>query len=260
MVLPATPEEAQELLRHRYRWLRWVGGAVAVAIVVLLGLLWTRSDGDPTAEAATSTVVAVESSTPGSDPEPAPSSEQPPATGAQPVAVEAVTVRGEGSDSVDLAGQFVEGHVVLRYAIGGSGVVIVTDGSGTVLDGASVAVDSTTSSSGAVIVPRLSTAALASVETDGPWELTALSADNLPILMTGATIESSGNVALFVGDAAAVELAVVGDCGDDTLLVELWDDTTLLSAVELEGSGEVPMLRATRYLSVRSSCTWSISA
>lgn len=259
MVLPATPEEAQELLRHRHRWLRWAGGATAVVVVALLGVLLFRSDGEPSAEAAVTAAPQPDPSTSANEGEPTAPPDQPGA-GEPPVIAEAVTVRGEGSDSVDLDGQFVEGHVVLRYSIAGSGVVILTDSSGTVLDGASVVVDPTTSSSGAVIVPRLPVAALASIEAEGPWELTGLSADNLPILMAGATIESSGNGALFVGDAAGIELAVTGDCADDTLVVELWDDSSLLSAVELSGSGSVPMLRATRYLSVRSSCGWTISA
>ena len=260
MVLPATPEEAQELLRHRYRWLRWGGAALAAVLVVALGAVLLRSGDDPTAEAgatepsAAPATAAAEGAAPSTA---APLAEQ--ASPPPPQAAEAVTVRGEGSDSVDLAGSFVDGHVVLRYAIAGEGAVVVTDGSGTVLDGGSIVIDGTTAASGAVIVPRLATAALASIEADGAWELTALSAENLPVLQAGATIESSGNAALRLGDAAGVEVAVVGDCVDDAVLVELWDDAALLSSVELTGSGSVPMLRDTRYVSVRSSCTWSIS-
>jgi hypothetical protein len=79
------------------------------------------------------------------------------------------------------------------------------------------------------------------------------------MLTTRATVESSGNAALLVGDVASAEVAVIGDCDDDIVIVELWDDTALLSAVELVGTGTVPMLRATRYLSVRSNCNWSMS-
>lgn len=260
MVLPATPEEAQELLRHRYRWLRWGGAVLAVAVIGLLGAVVLRSGDDPGAEAGATEPSDVPPASTGSAAAPvtegAGAGPGPP----PPLAAEAVTVRGEGPDSFDLTGSFVEGHVVLRYAIAGSGTVVVTDGSGTVLDGASIVVDGTASASGAVIVPRLASATLASVEAEGAWELTALSAENLPLLRTGATIESSGNAALLLGDAPGVEIAIVGDCAEGTVLVELWGDDALLSSVELVDRGSVPMLRDTRYVSVRSSCSWSAMA
>ncbi|MEM8904638.1 MAG: hypothetical protein AAGF02_13125 [Actinomycetota bacterium] len=262
MVLPVTPEEYQELRHRRTRWLRWAGGVVVLSGVVALGVVVLRSDGDPTAEAATTAATVADG--PASPTVLAPADVDPaavdPSTTEPLATVEAVTVRGDGADAVDLTEQFVEGHVVVRYAVSGSGLIILTDRSGTVLDGGSIVVDDSSAASGAVIVPRLPAAALASVDVEGAWELTALDAGDLPVLTPGAIVESSGNAALRPGDAAGLEVRVVGDCAEPSVLVELWDDTSLLSAVELDGGGSVPMLRATRYVSVRSGCTWSMAA